>query len=190
MAETMKPPFAPLMTAPVTEPKTTTTTPPPPKEAVAPPEPEDIEDPQVPPATRAALTESGTLPPPPPGVNYDALLQGFCQHLRDRFDGVLGQSARDAMGCIDDMHVYLKQRLEMDAEKIRHAETVLDALITKVATDGLRVRQDPYEATLGPVLDPYGFPTTIKITKADPEQLMTALPALASWMAANQYKPA
>jgi exodeoxyribonuclease-5 len=145
---------------------------------------DDIADPKVPATLTDALRQEPALPDK--FGEHEALLQGFCQHFQRRFDAALAQSGKDAMRCLEDMHGYIKRQLEMDQEKIRHAETALDQLLTKIAAGGIALRHDPYEASIQ-AMSPQGFRVTVAIKKGDPEDLIDKLPALIGWLAESGY---
>jgi hypothetical protein len=172
MVATITPPSAPMMNSGT--PDMTVTS--------ARPEPDDIPESAVPPALQAVLT------PPAPEMfgEHEALLRGFCQHLQGRLEQHLRPYIKDAFTCIEDMHAYLKHQLEIEKEKIRHAETALDKLVTKVVTDGVQVRHDPYQLVVQAV-SPEGYGITIQIAKTDAGALLAELPQVLGWLTSNHY---
>ena len=144
------------------------------------PEPDDIEDPQMPQETLAAIT------PPPTWQEHQALLQGFLGALMPKMEEHIHQYTRDAMQCIEDMHGFMKQQLAVEKEKIQHTETVLDRLVTQVATQGLQVHQDPYEIMVR-AMSPGGFFVAFTLRKATVEAVMDELPAMLAWLTEQRY---
>jgi exodeoxyribonuclease-5 len=172
-AKPVSPPSAPMMT---TEPDD--------QQSLLAPAPalEDIPDPAVPASVQAAVT-----PPTLPDKfgEHEALLQGFAQHLLHRIEQGLnhefGYYAKDAGKAVDDMAAYFRQQVEIDKDKLRHAETLLDMLISKAIQEGLRVRHDPYQASVQ-AISPQGFPVTITVTKPSDGELLTDLREFVMWL--------
>jgi|SRR4029077_8318193 hypothetical protein len=169
MTATITPPSAPLMNS---------------GNADVRPEPDDIPDPAVPPAVQEAL--SPPLPDEERFGEHEALLHGFCVHLQGRLEQHMRQYAKDALGCIEEMHAYLKRDLDIKKEKIWHAETALDQLMAKVVTDGVQVRQDPYHLVVQ-ATSPEGYGITIQIAKPDASALLAEVPQVLGWLASNHY---
>jgi hypothetical protein len=146
------------------------------------PEPDDIPEPVTPEATVAAIT------PTPVWAEHQALLQGFLGALMPKIDDHVKQYAKDAFQCIEDFHHYMKQQIELDKEKVKHVETVIDALATKMATQGLQVRHDPYTVTVQ-TMSPQGYPLTFQMAKDNAPALMQELSGMVEWLASQGYKP-
>lgn len=164
--DTIAPPSAPLLGTP--------------PEPVR-PEPDDIPEPVTPPAVVAAVT------PTPAWLDHEALLQGFMQHFQSKVTAWLTDTGKDAMACVEDMHAYIKRQIELDHDKVTHAETALDKLITQALTQGLPLRSDPYELQVEAV-SPHGYPLRVIVRKASAEELLTELPDVMDWLAAHQYE--
>src|SRR4029077_1919910 len=127
--------------------------------------------PVVPQATQEALAQQDIAQPP--GVaaplsspedfgTHEAIIQGALAHLLKRFTQEALAIQKDAGSAMDDMYGYIKRHMEIDQEKLRHAETVIDQLVTKVAQEGLQLRHDPYQVTVQAV-SPEGYPVSITV---------------------------
>jgi hypothetical protein len=124
--------------------------------------------------------------PTPAWQEHSAMLQGFLGALMPKMEAHIHQYTRDAMQCIEDMHGFMKQQLAVEKEKIQHVETVIDRLVTQVATQGLQVHHDPYEITVR-AMSPGGFAVAFTLRKATVEAVMDELPALLGWLTEQRY---
>lgn len=149
----------------------------------APPEPDDIPDPVVP------ASASPTLPAVPDIQLYEALLQGFCQHLQRRLDNDVMDHHRGVMRALDSVCQTVKSWMEGMAQGNEHAQYQLSDALLKLQQQGLQLRHDPYTVDVQ-ATSPHGYPVTFHIAKSTAPELLAELPDVVAWLANNSYKPA
>ena len=156
-------------------------------------EPEDIGDPDVPETLLTSLTTPGATQAPDPTNTppqefnaHEALLRGFCGHLQKRIATDIYPSLKDACQAVEDTWAYAKRSLDLQTEKLQHAETLLDQLATKAVQQGIQLRHDPYTMTIR-ARSMQGFEVTFQAVKTTSDELFDVLPGLLAWLEKQGY---
>jgi|SRR5215471_5583610 len=162
------------------------------KDAVESPIPmleDDIADVPVPATLAKTLQDApGQAIPPPPWGEHEALLQGFLGHLLGCIQREVLHESRDILELVKATIRLIDTAASKQAEINDHAQYQLSDALTKLQTQGLQVRQDPYTATVR-AMSPEGYAVEIGIAKQDTGDLINALPMLTNWLMQSGYKP-
>lgn len=151
-------------------------------------EPDDIPEPAVPEAVRAAIGSPDSQDAPTPAwAQHEALLQGFCQHLQHQITVFLVQETKGLFQTFDAMAVTMRDCLAKVTESNEHATYQLANALAQVQEHGLTLRHDPYVASVIAVSQ-QGYPVRITLAKSETTDLITALPLLLTWLQEQGYK--
>ena len=150
---------------------------------------DDIADAPVPATLAKTLQDApGQAIPPPPWGEHEALLQGFLGHLLGCIQREVLNESRDILELVKATIRLIDSAASKQADINEHAQYQLSDALTKLQTQGVQLRQDPYTATVK-AISPEGFEVQIGIVKQETGDLINALPLLTNWLMQSGYKP-
>lgn len=118
--------------------------------------------------------------------DHEALLHAFMTHLLQRLNAELFADSQEIMKTVGAVIQLVEHTAQHVGQQNEHAQYTLGDALTKLQTDGLALRHEPYQASVQAV-SPQGYPITIQVAKAEAADLVQALPALTAWLVGEGY---
>lgn len=146
--------------------------------------PDDIADPALPATLVEAIQASGK--PDPAWAQHEVLLQGALQALMGKIQPELFSYMKHAEQGVDDVMQWCRAYMETEKAKVEQAKYLCDQLLTKITTEGLQLRHDPYSVDIK-AMSPQGFVVAFSVKQSNAEDLVGETMKILGWLAEKQF---